>query len=200
LQNGPRGYSTYEIAVRNGYEGTEEEWLNDPVNGAKPNGIKSIETIGTPSSEDGAINTYRITTDKDEIFDFNVKNGKGIASVEQTTVSEQDSGTNIATITFSDGTTKTVQFKNGSGIASIDSTTSHLDGGVNTITITTSDGRTKTVTFYNGNQGSSAAPNPDEVQIVNNRVDGGTTKAWSAEQGKLLCQDTLFLGTVVETL
>lgn len=27
LENGPRGYSSYEIAVMNGYEGTEEEWL-----------------------------------------------------------------------------------------------------------------------------------------------------------------------------
>ena len=33
LQNGPQGESTYEIAVRHGYTGTEEEWLAIPQSG-----------------------------------------------------------------------------------------------------------------------------------------------------------------------
>ena len=31
---GPRGYSNYEIAVQNGYVGTEEEWLEEQKQGA----------------------------------------------------------------------------------------------------------------------------------------------------------------------
>ena len=193
----------YEQAVEQGFVGTREEWLASTL-GVKGLGIKTW--VIDQSSADSGITTHTITLNDADvpggptIYTFTVKNGKGIANIEQTTVSSQDSGTNVATITYSDGTTKTLTFKNGSGIASITSNTSHLDGGANTITITTSDGRTKTVTFYNGNRGSSAAPNPNEVAIVNDRTTGGTTSAWSAEQGKLLCQATLFLGDVVETL
>lgn len=193
----------YEQAVEHGFVGTREEWLASTL-GVKGRGIASW-TINQSTADSGTT-THTITLNDGNVpggptvYTFTVKNGRGIANIEQTTVSSQDSGTNVATITYSDGTTKTLQFKNGSGIASITSNTSHLDGGANTITITTSDGRTKTVTFYNGNQGSSAAPNPGEVAIVNDRTTGGTTSAWSAEQGKLLCAETLFLGDVVETL
>ena len=49
-----------------------------------------------------------------------------------------------------------------------------------------------------GNSGYSGAAG--ELEVVNNRVDGGATAAWSAEQGKLLCEQTLYLGTVLETI
>ena len=113
FQHFAAGDSAYQIAVKHGYEGTEEEWLNDPVNGIKGNGIKSFEVVGEYSSDDSAENTYRITPYVGEAFDIKVKNGKGIASVQQTTTSTESEGVNTITVAFSDGTTATFQVKNG---------------------------------------------------------------------------------------
>lgn len=113
FQHFAAGESAYQIAVQHGYEGTEEEWLNDPVNGIKGNGIKSVEIVGEYSSDDSAENTYRITPYVGDPFDFKVKNGKGIASVQQTTTSTESEGVNEITVTFSDGTAATFQVKNG---------------------------------------------------------------------------------------
>ena len=52
-QTGIQGYSAYEIAVQNGFEGTEQEWLaslrgadgNDGADGS--NGITPTITIGS---------------------------------------------------------------------------------------------------------------------------------------------------------
>lgn len=40
---GPRGYSNYEIAVQNGYVGTEEEWLEEQKQGAFNNYKKDFD-------------------------------------------------------------------------------------------------------------------------------------------------------------
>ena len=108
------GDSAYQIAVKNGYEGTEDEWLKDPVNGIKGNGIKSFEVVGEHSEEDSATNTYRVTPDVGEPFEFTVKNGKGVVSVEQIVSSVEDSGVNTFRITLSDGTTFLFDIHNGS--------------------------------------------------------------------------------------
>lgn len=110
------GDSAYRIAVNHGYEGTEEEWLNDPINGIKGKGITSVEIVGDYSEEDGATNTYRISMNDGTEFDFDVKNGKdakSIKSIEQTTTSELSEGVNVITITFSDGETVGFEVKNG---------------------------------------------------------------------------------------
>lgn len=108
-----RGASAYESAVRCGYEGTVEEWLNDPVNGIKGNGIQSMSVVGEYSSADSATNTYRITPNVGESFDFNVKNGTGISNITETP-SIANGGTNVVHITKSNGDTYDIHIKNGS--------------------------------------------------------------------------------------
>ena len=49
---GPRGYSAYEVAVQNGYEGTEEEWLESLVGPEGPEG---------PQGEDGPVGPTGLT-------------------------------------------------------------------------------------------------------------------------------------------
>lgn len=57
------------------------------------------------------------------------------------------------------------------------------------------------LTGVKGEQGNSGYTGAvGELEVVNNRTDGGATAAWSAEQGKLLSQQTTYLGDVVETL
>ena len=74
LSQGPRGESSYEIAVRHGYEGTEEEWLQDPVNGIKGISIEKIEQTHTSLVSDG-VNVVTVTLTNGESSDFSVVNG-----------------------------------------------------------------------------------------------------------------------------
>lgn len=69
-----RGASAYEVAVRNGYQGTEQEWLNDPIHGIKGISVKSVECIHE-AIEDGGTNIWRITLTNGNSTDFEVKNG-----------------------------------------------------------------------------------------------------------------------------
>ena len=69
-----RGASAYEVAVRNGYRGTEQEWLNDPIHGIKGISVKSVECIHE-AIEDGGTNIWRITLTNGNSTDFEVKNG-----------------------------------------------------------------------------------------------------------------------------
>lgn len=59
---GSRGYSAYEIAVQNGYEGTEEQWVAQSithcgVTSERPNAVKGTcffdETLRKPIWFDG---------------------------------------------------------------------------------------------------------------------------------------------------
>ena len=43
LQNGPRGESAYEAAVRHGYTGTEEEWVNQILDLALAGRVATLE-------------------------------------------------------------------------------------------------------------------------------------------------------------
>ena len=169
MSRGPRGESTYEIAVRHGYTGTEEEWLADPVNGAKGNGIKSVEVIGEYSSDDSATNTYLMTFDNDEEFYFQVKNGKGITSVSVVGEYSPDmSATNTYRISLSDNTHFDFEVKNAKGITSIDSSESTADSGTSTYTIHLSDDTQEVITVKNGTGISSVQ------QTTTSLVDGGT--------------------------
>lgn len=97
----------------------------------------------------------------------------GIESIEQTTTSTSDGGTNVITATLSNGTTAKFNIKNGSkgstggkgetgatgaagvGIKTVaQTTTSNADGGSNVITVTKTDGTTSTFTVKNGSKGS----------------------------------------------
>lgn len=107
------------------------------------------------------------------------EDGVGIASIQQTTTSTADGGSNIFTVTLTNGTTATFTVRNGSkgstgatgnpgnpgangndgiGIASIKQTTTSLvDGGNNVFTVTLTNGTTATFTVRNGSTGSTGA-------------------------------------------
>ena len=71
------GNSAYDLAVYNGFTGTEQEWLKS-LKGEKGErgtdgvGISRIEKIGT----DGLVDTYRMTLTDGTTFDYEVKNGE----------------------------------------------------------------------------------------------------------------------------
>lgn len=74
---GKNGASAYEIAVKNGFEGSEEEWLEslkgkDGYNGDTPNiSIGTVETL-----ESGANATVTITGDtKNPVFNLGIPKG-----------------------------------------------------------------------------------------------------------------------------
>lgn len=111
--------------------------------------------------------------------------GVGIASIQQTTTSKEDDGTNVVTVTLTDGSSAMFTVKNGSkgsagpqgaagqagadgvGIASIVQTTaSKEDGGKNVITVTLTDGETAVFTVYNGSKGSDADISALEARIA----------------------------------
>ncbi|MGI6545940.1 MAG: collagen-like triple helix repeat-containing protein [Fastidiosipilaceae bacterium] len=74
---GMDGKSAYEIAVANGYEGTEAEWIASLVGpkGEAGIGIKSIEKTNSA----GRIDTYTITFTNGDLTTFTVSNGeKGV--------------------------------------------------------------------------------------------------------------------------
>ena len=109
-----RGLSAYEIAVEHGYEGTEEEWLNDPINGIKGVGIESVAVVGGESRQDSAVNKYRITMTDSDTFDFNVRNGKGISGVVQETVGVGSDAQSTIRVDYSEGPASRFVVKNGS--------------------------------------------------------------------------------------
>lgn len=69
---GAAGESAYEIAVNNGFEGTEEEWL-ESLRGSGPS--FEIGTVTTVGSEESAEVTNG-GTDKDIILNFEIPQGK----------------------------------------------------------------------------------------------------------------------------
>ncbi len=112
LHNGPQGESAYEIAVRHGYVGTEEEWLNDPINGIKGVGIIDIEEQRSSVSSGDNLLTIRLSDGTEYLF--RVKNGKGVSSIVQTQQGIGSDADNIYTVNYSEGPSTTLIAKNGS--------------------------------------------------------------------------------------
>lgn len=74
-QNGTfNGESAYQVAVNNGFEGTEEQWINSLKGdtGNTGNGISEISKISTV----GLVNTYRILFTNGTSFDFSITDGE----------------------------------------------------------------------------------------------------------------------------
>ena len=128
-QDGADGKSAYELAVENGFEGTEAEWLASLVgaagqngtngtNGTNGRGISSVAKTGT----NGLVDTYTITFTDGTTSTFTVTNGaagqngsagaagKGISSIAKTGTSGL---VDTYTITYTDGTTSTFTVTNG---------------------------------------------------------------------------------------
>lgn len=102
-----RGKSAYEIAVENGFTGTEAEWLQSLHGKDGKDGI---------NGKDG----YTPIKGKDYFDGINGKDGingidgVGIKSVAQTTTSTADDGNNVITVTLTNGTKSTFNVQNGS--------------------------------------------------------------------------------------
>jgi hypothetical protein len=95
------GYSAYRLAVLNGFEGTEEQWLASLVG---PAGASAYAI----AVQQGFVGT------KDEWLASLVgPTGNGIQSVEQTTESQESGGENVVTVTMTDGTVATFRIRNG---------------------------------------------------------------------------------------
>jgi len=190
-----RGYSAYEVAVLNGFEGTEEEWLEslkgvDGKDGYTP--VKGIDYFDGVDGKDGQ-DGYTPVKGKDY---FDGKDGaagepgKDGVSVAVSSVSESsaDGGSNV--VVFSDG--KTLTIKNGSkgstgtsgsngkdGANGKDGTSvtvssvseSSADGGANVVTF--SDG--KTLTVKNGSKGSQGIQGDAGKTAYEYAQDGGYT-------------------------
>ena len=194
---GPEGASAYEVAVQNGYKGTEEEWLHDPVNGIKGVGIAETEIDHTDKQSGTSTITFKYSNGEE--YELTVKNGTGIVSIKEQ-ASDESSGTNLWTVNLSDGTSHSFNVKNGRGIASVTQTEqSWSSDGNNVITVTLSDGTQIPFVIRNGSQGNSGVvTNVQEgsefIQdlIVNNLTTRDPEKTLSAEQGWLLgCQNNI---------
>lgn len=123
---GNPGESAYQIAVDNGFDGTETEWLAslkgaDGADGSDGSGIASVLLTSTS----GLVDTYTITFDDGRTSTFTITNGR-------------------------DGTNG-INGTDGAGISSITKTST--SGLVDTYTITLEDGNTSTFTVTNGEQG-----------------------------------------------
>lgn len=82
---GDQGYSAYEVAVQNGFEGSVEEWL-ESLKGA--DGTMHFDDL-TPAQKEG------LKGDKGDT-------GVGIASIVQTQTSTESDGENIVEVTMND--------------------------------------------------------------------------------------------------
>ena len=176
--------SAYGIAVKHGYAGTEEEWL-ESLRG--PEGQQGIQGKPGPQGAPGTVSFDKLTEEqlamligpegKQGVPGTDGQDGVGIQSVEQTTTSTEDGGTNVVTVTKTDGTTSTFYVRNGSrgstgpagsdgqdgvGIQSVEqTTTSTEDGGTNVVTVTKTDGTTSTFYVRNGSRGSTGPAGSD---------------------------------------
>ncbi len=113
--------SAYGIAVKHGYAGTEEEWLASLEGPAGPQGIQGEPG---PQGAPGSVKFDELTEEQlamlkgpegsQGVPGIDGKDGIGIQSVEQTTTSTEDGGTNVVTVTKTDGTTSTFYVRNGS--------------------------------------------------------------------------------------
>lgn len=97
---GPRGHSAYDIAVQNGFEGTEEEWLESlrsnlpgpkgdkpEITAVKENGVTTISVDGEPvatindgtNGEDG-VTIINVTADENGCLHFTFNRGEPVVT------------------------------------------------------------------------------------------------------------------------
>ena len=116
--------SAYAIALKWGFEGTEEEWLAS-LRG--PQGLRGETGPRGPQGEPGNVDFEELTPEQLAMLrgepgpeglpgkdGKDGRDGVGIKSVAQTTTSSSDAGTNVITVTLTNGQTATFNVKNGS--------------------------------------------------------------------------------------
>ena len=159
-QNANGGKSAYDIAILNGFIGTEPEWL-DSLNG------KSAYHIALDYGFTGSIEQWILS-----LKGISGNDGRGIASIARTSGNGAAGTTDTYTILYSNNTTSTYQVVNGAngtpgtngrGIVSNEKTATN--GLIDTYTTTYTDGTTDTYTVTNGENGSGGGNIPDNVLI-----------------------------------
>lgn len=188
--------SAYGIAVKHGFEGTEEEWLNslkasdgvvdDDIIRDAVNDYLAENPITAPvTSVNGRTGAINLTAaDVGALDKSNLGNAVDEALSQAKASGEFDGSDGVD---GADGYTPqkgTDYFdgqdgKDGVGIASIkQTTTSTASGGKNVITVTLTNGTTSTFTVYNGAKGddgtggSGGGTGEDSVSVTNAYVDG----------------------------
>ena len=78
---GPRGYSAYEIAVQEGYQGTEEEWVNSFINAENYYNKNETNTL-LGGKQDTIDNSHKLSSD---LVDDTNKTNKFVTSNEKET-------------------------------------------------------------------------------------------------------------------
>ena len=165
----PYYLTAYGIAVKNGFAGTETDWLESlkgdtGAQGAPGVGIYSVEKI-SGSGDPGETDTYGVYLADDDhtllgTFDvYNGENGENGATGDKGDKGDKgDTGNTGAT---------------GNGIASVTWTSgTHAPGTTDVYTITFTDGTSSTFSVYNGADGGGS---------------GGLPAVTSADNGKFLC-------------
>lgn len=154
VTNGTNGLSAYEIAVRNGFVGSEAKWIASlEGNGV---GVDHIKKIGS----EGLIDTYGIYYTDGMVYTFTVTNGAKGDQGEQGVQGEQG--------------------EQGVGIASIVKTSTSDDGLVDTYTITYTDETTDTFTVANGADGKDGQDGLSAYQIAVLHGFEGNEAKWIA--------------------
>lgn len=172
---GRDGKSAYEIAVKNGFDGTEEEWL-ESLKGEQ--GIQGERGETGAAGKDGVspvvqvskvdkMTTISITdaTGTKNAYIFDGKDGEsgggtggeagedgiGIESIVQTVKSTADKGVNVMTITLTDGSTYDFEVQNGSKGSKGATGSAGTSVTVTNVSESTADGGSNVVTFSDGN-------------------------------------------------
>lgn len=174
---GADGKSAYEIALDNGFEGTEEEWL-ESLKGADGTSV-TVESIEV-SPEDGGENVVTFS-DGNTLTVLNGTKGRQGTSVTVSSVGKSldDGGEN--TVKFSDGTILTVRNGN-KGTDGKDgiSATHSWDG--TTLTITSASGTSSAdLKGANGKDGANGTNGKDGVSATHSW--NGTTLTVTSASG-----------------
>lgn len=146
---GDDGLSAYEVALENGFEGTEEEWLESLKQGPKGDdgvGIVSVELTSTV----GLVDTHTIAYTNGTTSSFDVRNG--------------EDGKDFTYDDFTIAQLEALKGQDGRGIVSIEKT--GTEGLVDTYTITYTDGTTSTYTVSNGEDGEDGQGYIDTSDFV----------------------------------
>ena len=180
IPGGPQGESAYELAVRNGFIGTLEQWLNSLVGEPGPagRGIQSI-TRTNGNGAPGTIDTYTITYTNDTASNFTIYNGKdgiGQDGFSPTATIREDPEGAVVEISDKNGITSAF-IKHGkdgedgidgrgiSSISLVDSTGTSSTGIIDTYKIKYTDGTSFDFHIRNGKDGSAAESEQREPQV-----------------------------------
>lgn len=182
----PYYLTAYGIAVKNGFAGTETEWLESlkgdtGAQGAPGVGIYSVEKI-SGSGDPGETDTYGVYLDDDDhtlLGTFDVYNGE--TGPEGPEGQQGPAGADgAAGINGQDG-------ENGVSITAVTLTSgTHAPGALDTYTVHFSDGNVSTFQVYNGDDGAAGA---NGVGIADIQFTSGDHSPGSTDTYTVLMED-----------